>query len=334
MKHIWEILTRTNSLWVDWIKNHLLKGRSIWQVSMPAKPSWTWRKILQVRDHCKNLFTVKIGNGKTTSLWFDYWMDGGQRPVDLLPYRHLATFGLPWSAKVSNIIEGSQWNLPEGSLNLQTLWNRIPIIAPNPQKDDMVIWEPHPKGIFSVDSAWELIRPHHPALAQFGILWQPGHIPRHSFILWLAIQGRLRTMDRSVVTLDCSSYALCNKTMETHDHLFFSCDYASRVWNNINTRAGLRWPNLQWNSLIQWDAANHHGRRNIRNRIARSILASSVYFLWLERNRRVFRGQAQGAQFISDQIFQTIRAQLSCMTSSAIPNAIREIWNLTISTAP
>ncbi|KAJ6397284.1 hypothetical protein OIU84_018240 [Salix udensis] len=135
----------------------------------------------------------------------------------------------------------------------------------------MVIWEPHPKGIFSVDSAWELIRPHHPALAQFGILWQPGHIPRHSFILW----------------------------------------------------AGLRWPNLQWNSLIQWAAANHHGRRNIRNRIARSILASSVYFLWLERNRRVFRGQAQGAQFISDQIFQTIRAQLSCMTSSAIPNAIQ-----------
>ena len=170
MKHVWEILTRTKCLWVDWIKTHLLKGRSIWQVRMPANPSWTWRKILQVREHYRNLFTVKIGNGESTSLWFDYWMDGSQRPVDLLPFRQLATTGLPWTAKVSNIIEGRQWKLPEGSPSLQIIWNKIPPIVPTPQKEDKVVWEPHPKGIFMVASAWDITRTHHPPSAQYCLL--------------------------------------------------------------------------------------------------------------------------------------------------------------------
>ena len=68
MKHIWVILNQPNSIWTSWVKNTLLKGKSLWQAQMPSSPTWAWRKILQVRDQCRDLFTSKIGNGKSTSL--------------------------------------------------------------------------------------------------------------------------------------------------------------------------------------------------------------------------------------------------------------------------
>nr|TKS17239.1 hypothetical protein D5086_0000020700 [Populus alba] len=87
------------SMWSTWIQANLLRGKSFWQVTMPSNPSWSWRKILQSRDWCRGWFINRIGNGNSTSLWFDYWLPGGLRLIDNYSLRTLTATGLMWNAR-------------------------------------------------------------------------------------------------------------------------------------------------------------------------------------------------------------------------------------------
>ena len=121
LKHLWRVITDSSSLWTSWVPNNILKGRSIWSINVPSNPSPTWRKILQCRELCRGLITTRIGDSAAPSLWYDYLLPQGQRICDLLSHRIMATSGLGWNAKVSNIINGSNWAFPPGHQNLSSI---------------------------------------------------------------------------------------------------------------------------------------------------------------------------------------------------------------------
>jgi hypothetical protein len=60
MHHIWSLFMRVGSLWVAWMHAMLLKGRSFWQVSITQICSWTWRKLLRLRDEASNFLSFAI----------------------------------------------------------------------------------------------------------------------------------------------------------------------------------------------------------------------------------------------------------------------------------
>ena len=77
-KLIWNICHQdSSSLWVDWVKDHLIRDHSFWEIPIPRCCSWTWRKILQLREEVRPLIHYSIGNGLHTSLWFDPWLPFG-----------------------------------------------------------------------------------------------------------------------------------------------------------------------------------------------------------------------------------------------------------------
>jgi len=82
IKHIWRLLTNGESIWTSWVKKHLLRDISFWHINIPSNPSWSWRKILQSHDYCRGWFITSIGNGLSTSLWYDYWLPDGTRFID------------------------------------------------------------------------------------------------------------------------------------------------------------------------------------------------------------------------------------------------------------
>ncbi|XP_050237995.1 uncharacterized protein LOC126687475 [Mercurialis annua] len=61
------------------------------------------------------------------------------------------------------------------------------------------------------------------------------YIPKHSFIAWLAIKGKLRTRDKlkSWGCVDDDGCVLCNIGTESLEHLFFNCRVSSVVLRNI-----------------------------------------------------------------------------------------------------
>lgn len=147
LKHIWHLFTDKEYIWTTWIQANLLHGKSFWQVTMPSNPSWSWRKILQSRDWCRGWFINKIGNGNSTSLWFDYWLPGGLRLIDDYSLRTLTATGLMWNARVSDIINAGQWDFPMDVPALHGCWESINFHL-KPYSEDYCDWKGTPSGIF------------------------------------------------------------------------------------------------------------------------------------------------------------------------------------------
>ncbi|CAL1376155.1 unnamed protein product [Linum trigynum] len=50
IRHIWNLLAVSGSLWVAWVKKYRLKTRSIWEITGQSAGTWIWRKILKSRE--------------------------------------------------------------------------------------------------------------------------------------------------------------------------------------------------------------------------------------------------------------------------------------------
>ena len=46
IKHIWNLATKKDSLWVKWMNSVKLKGKSIWNVDRNYSDSWMWSNLL------------------------------------------------------------------------------------------------------------------------------------------------------------------------------------------------------------------------------------------------------------------------------------------------
>ena len=113
------------------------------------------------------------------------------------------------------------------------------------------------------------------------VVWFEQLIPKHSFVLWLAVQRNLLTQDRMEKwqisgNLLCS---LCKQRNDSHEHLFFQCHYANKVWVEMVTMS----------SFLSKDAglldnckliAQKQVRNNFGWTIDKLIVAATVYYLW------------------------------------------------------
>ncbi|KAK4394239.1 hypothetical protein Sango_1894700 [Sesamum angolense] len=78
---------------------------------------------------------------------------------------------------------------------------------------------------FSTKAVYDIFRNHGPKVGWYSLLLGPCKIPRYSFVLWMAILDKLSTMDKTWLS-HLGVCVLCGREMETHDHLFFRCNYS------------------------------------------------------------------------------------------------------------
>ena len=111
MKHIWNLFYRKDSLWVAWVRRWYFRQGSFWCAKVPAICSWSWRKLLQLRDRIRPLIKHKVCNGVGTFLWHDCW-----NPVSpLLPCygeRIIYDSAIHINAHVTEVIVDGRWNWP------------------------------------------------------------------------------------------------------------------------------------------------------------------------------------------------------------------------------
>lgn len=65
------------------------------------------------------------------------------------------------------------------------------------------------------------------------MIWKNYIPPKHSFILWLAIHGRLNTKDLWINVFINNMCVFCKRQQETISHLFLRCTFVSSVWRRI-----------------------------------------------------------------------------------------------------
>ncbi|KAL0294624.1 UNVERIFIED_CONTAM: hypothetical protein Sangu_3214300 [Sesamum angustifolium] len=91
-------------------------------------------------------------------------------------------------------------------------------------------------GKFTLQSFFLLLQsPHALMFLAKGCFTKIQKIPRHGFILWLAILEKLSTMDQPWVPRSENGCVLCGgQFSESHDHLFFKCWFSKRCLTILN----------------------------------------------------------------------------------------------------
>ncbi|GJV25697.1 putative RNA-directed DNA polymerase [Tanacetum coccineum] len=139
-KHIWNIITQKESLWVRWINTYRLKGRSFWDVPDKDGACWAWKKLLRYRCVFRSHIYYKIGDGKNTSLWFDNWHT--ICPLsNFISKRNNFASGLSLGCKVADVIKKGAWDWPSIISNSFDALTVIPPPILVQDKPNVVKWK-------------------------------------------------------------------------------------------------------------------------------------------------------------------------------------------------
>jgi len=295
--------------------------------------SWSWRKLLQIRPIVRPFFWFKIGDGFLTNAWYDNWCSAS--PIlDRLSSSSIHNAGYYLESTVSQLLTNGVWNWP---LDWSTSLSNIPAPILSNCKDE-VMWKDC-NGVvstFSVSVVWESIRPRDVEVSWFSTVWFSWCIPKHAFLLWLVMKQKLKTQDMlkswdiaMMSNQDPLLCFLCGTQADSHSHLFFECPFSSRVWKDVRSRAGLQVMSPSWNIVIQ-DYISMVSKRSIGSIVSRLILAASVYFIWQERNRRLFSQQIRSSQVLVDEIANTVRLKLMSIRFKKTTNVaqVMRVWKL------
>ena len=173
MKHIWNLCYRKDSLWVAWVRRLYLRRGSLWCEKIPSNCSWSWRKILQLRERIRPFIRHKVCNGVGTFLWHDFWNPFGP----LLPCfgeRIIYDFSIHRNAHVAEVIGGGRWNWPIANFaDLIAIKNCCGEYPLDDSRENIISWTLAPSGEFSFSSAWNHIRPSMPVVNWHHTVWFP-----------------------------------------------------------------------------------------------------------------------------------------------------------------
>lgn len=182
-----QIISKKPSLWTEWVRWKYLKCGKFWFAKPPAKCSWAWRGILRVSESMKGHIFHCIGNGKNTNVWFDPWLPKGPL-VDQFGSSIIAQLGRGWNITVDKFIENNRRSLwPATSPDLMLIWKEIENQSFCTDREDDIMWKPSASGLFTMKSAWNVLRHPNPRWDPSKIICDKHNIPKAAFCSWLAI---------------------------------------------------------------------------------------------------------------------------------------------------
>ncbi|GJX38204.1 hypothetical protein Tco_0251507 [Tanacetum coccineum] len=76
-KHLWNVASDKDSIWVKWVKVYRLKSGNIWDVELKEHRYWSWCQLLKLRDDIRRII-VQVGlslNARFCDLINNVWID-------------------------------------------------------------------------------------------------------------------------------------------------------------------------------------------------------------------------------------------------------------------
>nr|GEU90229.1 hypothetical protein [Tanacetum cinerariifolium] len=283
-----------------------------------GKAKVAWDDIcLPIRKGGLGLRCLEVGNGLNTSLWFDRWCIQGPL-IRFLSPRDIAREGYTLKTCVADLIVNGAWNWPISWLAKAPTISSIdvPLLRDHVDK---VCWRSSngSMSIFSVKLAWEALRPRGAEVGWCLVVWFSHFVPRHTFNLWLIMRRYLKTQDNLrpwdvgenviISSLRCS---LCNLVMDSHERLFFKCVYSSKVWRFICTLAGMESVSPRLEDIVDW-LHPMAAKRTFKSIVGKLILAATAYFIWSERNNRLFKNVRRSPEELNDLIMVVVHLKLT-----------------------
>ncbi|GJU22982.1 RNA-directed DNA polymerase, eukaryota, reverse transcriptase zinc-binding domain protein [Tanacetum coccineum] len=214
-----------------------LKGKSIWEVQGDSNSSVGWKNILSLREKVRKHIGWKIGDGKSINVWHDKWCNVSPLS-DFIDSRDIYDARLGKECTLNEIISDGRWVWPEEwNSDFEVLRNvQIPVL--DNEVKDKATWITN-NGIekcFTVGNVWTDMICDDTKVDWFKLVWFSQSIPRHAFVTWVAIQKRLMSLLTRIrfgepyYDFKC---ALCSNCPDSHNHLFFSCEFSKEIWKEL-----------------------------------------------------------------------------------------------------
>ncbi|XP_019224063.1 PREDICTED: uncharacterized protein LOC109205770 [Nicotiana attenuata] len=157
---------------------------------------------------------------------------------------------------------------------------------------------------FIIKKAYLHLSPQYPKVAWKSLNMGPCLVPKYQFILWLALQKRLTTADRSAkwgiqVPRNC---VLCvSDAEETHSHLFFECEYSRQLWSSFLCWIGENSQVGSWDEEVERITTKKCSSK-AHAEVLGWLKVARVYHIWDEHNARRFQKQQRDRRLRSRKI--------------------------------
>ncbi|GKC17997.1 hypothetical protein Tco_1014779 [Tanacetum coccineum] len=118
---------------------------------------------------------------------------------------------------------------------------------------------------------------------------------------------------------------------DSHSHLFFQCGFAQGVWERLKSMSRLEDLSCVWAEIIS-GISIRKANNTLWSIIQRLVLGAAVYFIWRERNFRLFRNMERSNDAVFDNIVDTVRLKLLGLNikRSVKSDTAAAIWRLPI----
>ncbi|KAJ4765935.1 RNA-directed DNA polymerase (reverse transcriptase)-related family protein [Rhynchospora pubera] len=298
LRRLWKLYTDRSSLWFK-VTNILLatqrgcKSPSLWI----TEGSFFWRDLRSLFPLFQLSTRIQVQASTDTSFWYDNW-DG--KPLLFLTKSEARPPRPRICLKegLARIVEITP--LPH-TLNSHDIISNAPL-AFHPVGSDLAQWVWTTDRIFSVASTYKALSSAGKLKSPFMWIWKLHVPPSLKLFLFLLSCDRVLTRQqlskRGLHTQ--SGCDFCSSTdLEDNLHLFFTCPFSASVRRRLQIM--FQTPCLL-SSVSTRQALLSLFLTNNLSRLQSTVLATSLYAIWLERNNRVFRDSSRSVQNLVDWI--------------------------------
>ncbi|XP_071689057.1 uncharacterized protein [Rutidosis leptorrhynchoides] len=294
-----------NSMHIYWASVFMLPGNVLNEIEKILK-SFLWCQGGNIR-------------GKAKIAWKTVCLPKDQGGLGIKPTRE-------WN----EVLLMKQW--PEEWVAKFAVLNHIeiPVLL---EKQDAVKWikNDDSRTAYSTNQAWLDLRANGSIKEWSHVVWFKQNIPKHAFILWLTLWNRLTTHENMLKWNPNSKFncQLCQGDPDSVKHLFFECRYSRTFWEDMKSKILFKGLSFKIDDIMEV-MSRYPYKRQIWSIITPIVIAAAVYFLWNERNNRIFKGIRRSEKDLSKLAQDYIRVKpltLKVKRSIAVERAER-IWEI------
>lgn len=151
---------------------------------------------------------------------------------------------------------------------------------------------------YTAASGYIWLRSQHSVVPWSSWVWNRLNQPKHRFICWMAMWGRLKTkasLCKLGITDDCLC-PLCGDCDETVQHLFWECEYSQKCRDFFFEKTSLHCQITNLQDCTKW-LANIKGR--FKRRVIQAAIAGLIYATWRQRNLAIWEKKIMRPEIVA-----------------------------------